>query len=206
MKEKPRRLSVEDYQRLITFFVATRGTCDRLRVATTLWDKKGRMISCGYNGSLPGDVHCDDVGHLIVENHCVRTNHGEENAILNAGDLRRLKAATARTIGTPCYNCAKKLITVGVKKIEFIGDYENALGGTEIENLCAGHKVELVCAKDFDFLKVFNQAINFLQGPGGPLKDLPKMKLYSLERAYDILEKTMQEKSLDRARGTEEAK
>ncbi len=175
MENKPKRLSAENYQRLITFFVATRGTCDRLRTATTLWDKKGRMISCGYNGSLPGDAHCDDVGHLVVENHCVRTNHGEENAILNAVDLGRLNGATARIIGRPCFGCAKKLITVGVKKIEFIGDYENALGGTEIESLCVAHDdVELVYAKDFDFVEILNQAIDFLQGSGGPLKDLPK--------------------------------
>jgi len=176
MENKPKRLSREDYQRLITFFVATRGTCDRLRTATTLWDESGKMLSGGYNGSPPKNPHCDEGGHLMVEGHCVRTNHGEENAILNAGDLARLKGATAYIIGRPCYHCVRKLISVGIKEIEFIGDYKNSLGAENVESLCGGNGISLRVA-GFDFVEVLRKAIEFLQGPGGPLKDSAKIKI-----------------------------
>ena len=65
-------------------FYSARGTCDRLRTATVVVDKKNRLISAGYNGSTPGAPHCDDVGHLIIDGHCMRTLHAEENAILRA--------------------------------------------------------------------------------------------------------------------------
>ncbi len=185
MENNHKRLSREDYQRLMTFFVATRGTCKRLRTATTLWTEDGKPISSGYNGSLPGDAHCDDVGHLMEAGHCIRTLHGEENAIINADDLSRLKNSIARILGRPCYRCAKALIAVGVKKIEFIGDYPLSLGGDEIEELCRRRNVELIFIKDFDFLKALNQALEFLQGPGGSLKDLPKIKITTEETPDD---------------------
>jgi len=187
MEEKPKRLSREDYQRLITFFVATRGTCDRLRTAATIWDEDGKMISCGYNGSLRKNIHCDDVGHLLADGHCIRTNHGEENAILNAENLRRFHGATVRIIGRPCYNCVRKLISVGVKKIEFIGDYQNAQGGEIIESLCKDNNVELIFTKEFDFTKILSQAIDFLQGPGGPLKNSPKILIISEDKLFSAV-------------------
>ncbi|MFC1757093.1 cytidine/deoxycytidylate deaminase family protein [Patescibacteria group bacterium] len=172
MKKQVDRLSKEDYQRLITFFVSTRGTCNRLRTATTLWDKKGRMISGGYNGSPPKDGHCDDLGHLLIDNHCVRTNHGEINSVFNAVDLRRLENATARILGTPCYDCTRFLVSNGIKEIEFIGGYENAKGKDLISDLCEKKGV-LVFSLEFDFVRILQQAVDFLQGPGGSLKDLP---------------------------------
>lgn len=187
MENNPKRLSREDYQRLITFFVATRGTCDRLRTATTIWDEDGKMISAGYNGSPPKSPHCDDAGHLFADGHCIRTNHGEENAILNAGDLKRLRGATVRILGRPCYNCVRKLVSVGIKKIEFISDYKNAQGGEAIEPLCSDNGVELFSAEGFDFLKALSQAVNFLQGPGGPLKDFSKILVISEDRLFSAI-------------------
>jgi deoxycytidylate deaminase len=33
-----------------------------------------RVIAGGYNGSPPGEPHCDDVDHLMVEGHCIPGN------------------------------------------------------------------------------------------------------------------------------------
>jgi dCMP deaminase len=172
------RLSREDYQRLITFFVATRGTCNRLRTATTLWDKKGRLVSAGYNGSLPGDPHCDDVGHLMVAGHCIRTSHGEENAIDNADNLNRLRGGVARIIGSPCYRCVRRLINNGIKEIEYLGSYPNAEGFKFVKELCARHKVKISSIEfSSSFPLILRRAINFLEGPGGPLENLIEIKL-----------------------------
>ncbi len=176
MKKQVERLSKEDYQRMITFFVATRGTCDRLRAATTLWDEVGRMISIGYNGSPPGDLHCDEKGHLLVDDHCIRTIHGERNAIFNTVNLKKLKSATARMLGTPCYNCVKDLVTNGIITIDILSPYNNSLGIENVEDLCRRKNVKLIFTK-FDFVKVLQQSVDFLQGPGGPLKDLQDIQV-----------------------------
>ena len=42
------------------------------------------ILSTGYNGSIAGMPHCDDVGHMMENGHCVATIHAEANAILQA--------------------------------------------------------------------------------------------------------------------------
>lgn len=99
------------------FMIAERSTCDRLRAGSVLVKDK-RVIGTGYNGSPPGMEHCDDVGHLMHENHCIRTLHSEENTLLQAAKLG-IKADNSTIYSTfsPCYHCLKKLIATGVKRI-----------------------------------------------------------------------------------------
>jgi dCMP deaminase len=76
------------------------------------------VLATGYNGSLPGQPHCDDVGCLIVDNHCVRTNHAEINALVQATTHGvNIKGATAYVTNMPCTTCAKALIAAGVKRV-----------------------------------------------------------------------------------------
>lgn len=56
-------------------FVSTRGTCDRKQVGAVIVRNK-RLLTTGYNGSLPGLPHCSDPvedggGHDMEDNHCV---------------------------------------------------------------------------------------------------------------------------------------
>ena len=51
--------------------VSSRATCDRKHVGCVLVNQQKRIISTGYNGSVRGAAHCDDVGHDIVDGHCV---------------------------------------------------------------------------------------------------------------------------------------
>jgi dCMP deaminase len=48
--------------------MATRSTCDRLRVGA-VFTRNNRILVTGYNGALPGRDHCDEVGHLMHEGH-----------------------------------------------------------------------------------------------------------------------------------------
>ena len=58
-------------------------TCDRKHVGALL--VRDRIIlSTGYNGSIRGMPHCDEVGHMMEDGHCVATIHAEANAILQA--------------------------------------------------------------------------------------------------------------------------
>lgn len=101
----------------MAYMAAERSTCDRLKAGAVLVKDK-RVIGTGYNGSPPGMAHCDDVGHLMHENHCIRTLHGEENTLLQAAKLGiSTDGSTLYTTFSPCYHCLKKLIAAGVKRI-----------------------------------------------------------------------------------------
>ncbi len=102
----------------ITRIVATRGTCDRLRAGAVLV-KKNRIISTGYNGSPPGLPHCDDVGHLMEEGHCIRTIHAEHNVILQAAVISgaNTEGSTMYTKFNPCMHCAKYVVAAGIKRV-----------------------------------------------------------------------------------------
>jgi deoxycytidylate deaminase len=59
-----------------TFFAiaaawAARATCDRLHAGVVAVNDENQVLASGYNGSPRGMDHCDDVGHLMVEGHCV---------------------------------------------------------------------------------------------------------------------------------------
>jgi dCMP deaminase len=64
------------------YHIATRGTCPRKQVGAVVVDLKSKtIISTGYNGSLPKQDHCSDVGCHIENNHCIRIVYVEINAI-----------------------------------------------------------------------------------------------------------------------------
>jgi len=118
MAEKCYRPNWDDYFMAITRIIATRGTCDRLRAGAIIV-KKNRIISTGYNGSPPGLPHCDDVGHLMEEGHCIRTIHAEHNAILQAAILSGASTdgSTMYTKFSPCMHCAKYIVAAGIKRV-----------------------------------------------------------------------------------------
>lgn len=177
MDTRPPRLTVDEYFDLIALIFACRGTCDRLRTATVIRDIDNILIAGGYNGSLSGSPHCDDIGHLMVENHCIRTNHGEENALLNCLDLSRIKNGTATIIGNPCYPCARKVLSKNIKKLRYIGTYHNPLGGDHVKELCDQKGVTVEFVDVSEVFQTLQKAIDFLQGPGGPFRNNPKIAL-----------------------------
>ncbi|MCB0159778.1 MAG: dCMP deaminase, partial [Caldilineaceae bacterium] len=77
------RPSWDEYFMDIAFTVAQRSTCDRAHVGCVLVRDR-RMLCTGYNGAPAGLPHCDEVGHLMIDGHCVRTLHAEQNAIIQA--------------------------------------------------------------------------------------------------------------------------
>ncbi len=104
-----------------------RATCPRMHCGCVLV-KNRFVLSTGYNGSLPGLDHCEDAGCLIVDNHCVRTNHAEMNAIAQAARHGiPIKGATAYVTNMPCTTCAKALLAAGITRIVIFSDYRGSL-------------------------------------------------------------------------------
>ena len=107
--------------------LSQRATCDRGHNAAVIVSPGNTILATGYVGAPPGQPHCDDVGHMMrtvidekgnKSQHCVRTLHAEENAILQcAKDGIRIEGATIYTKLVPCYNCAMRIVRVGIKRV-----------------------------------------------------------------------------------------
>ncbi len=113
------RISWEKYFMNIAREVATRSTCDRKHIGAVVARDK-TILSTGYNGSIRGLPHCDEVGHEIVDGHCVRTTHAEANAIAQAAKNGvRVDEAEIFVTASPCYNCFKLIANSGIKTIYY---------------------------------------------------------------------------------------
>lgn len=139
----------DEYFIAIAVDVATRATCDRLHVGCVLVEPETKaIIATGYNGSVRGQPHCDDEGHLMEDGHCVRTLHAETNAITQAARRgARIEGATAYITAYPCWGCTKQLLNAGVKRIVFGTRYRM---DTKVEEACAaaGCKLEAASSED----------------------------------------------------------
>ena len=117
------RPSWDTYFMGITFQVARRSTCDRARVGAIIVIDR-RILTTGYNGAPAGLPHCDDIGHLMMDGHCVRTLHAEQNAILQAAlHGVRVQGGTIYVTHQPCLTCAKMIINAGIVRVVYAGQY-----------------------------------------------------------------------------------
>lgn len=102
--------------------VASRGTCDRKKVGAIIVSEDN-ILSTGYNGSIRNLPHCDEVGHDMVNDHCVRTIHAEANAIIQAArNGVKINGADIYTTASPCWECFKIIANSGIKRI-FYADF-----------------------------------------------------------------------------------
>lgn len=125
----------------IATVVAERGTCDRKQVGCVIISENKSILSTGYNGSIRGLPHCDDEGHMMENDHCVRTIHAEANAIAQAAaNGVRLMNSTLYTTASPCWPCFKLLSNAGVKRVVYAEFYRDERIFNAAE--AAGIKVE----------------------------------------------------------------
>lgn len=99
---------------------AKRATCTRAKVGTVIVPFESTVAITGYCGSPKRVPHCDDIGCITLNNHCIVTIHSEINAILQAASLGvSIKNATVYVTHFPCINCFKTLVNAGVKEIYY---------------------------------------------------------------------------------------
>jgi len=113
------RANWHEYFMNIADQVATRSTCDRKHVGAVIVRDK-TILSTGYNGSLRGAPHCDDVGHDMESGHCVRTAHAEANAIAQAAKHGvMIDRSEMYVTASPCLTCFKLVANSGITKIYY---------------------------------------------------------------------------------------
>jgi dCMP deaminase len=123
---------------------ATRSTCDRKHVGAVIVRDK-TILSTGYNGSIRGMPHCDDVGHLMENEHCVATVHAEANAIIQAAKNGvRIEGAELYTTASPCWNCFKLIANAGIVSV-YYGEFYRDQRSLEIAGQLG---IELIDLRD----------------------------------------------------------
>lgn len=125
---------------------ATRGTCKRLQVGAIIVREK-QILATGYNGSPAGEPHCVGNECDMDGGHCVRTVHAEMNAVTQAAKNGTTIApgATIYTTATPCWNCFRVLISLGVKRYVYRMDYRfEGANADRIMNAASRQGVELL--------------------------------------------------------------
>lgn len=148
------RPSWDDYFLELVDQVATRATCDRGKSGCVVVRDK-RIICTGYVGSPSGMPHCDDVGHdfkQVIDDdgtarqHCVRTVHAEQNAIVQAARYGlSLEGTTIYCSMEPCRVCAMLIASSGVGRVVARRRYH---AGGDTPEILGSAGVELVIFED----------------------------------------------------------
>lgn len=132
-----KRPALDEYFMNIAQLVRERSTCTRAQVGAIIVKDK-RIITTGYNGAPLGMPHCTDVGCNItkikhpqsdsLEDHCTRTLHAEQNAIIQAAIFgTSINGGTMYCTHSPCYNCTKMIINAGIKEYVYETGYPDKL-------------------------------------------------------------------------------
>lgn len=119
MTEKKPRATWDEYFMEIAKEVSSRATCPRKHVGAVIVRDR-TIISTGYNSAIRGAPHCEDVGCMMEDNHCVRVVHAEANAIIQAAKNGvNIDKATIYTLASPCWPCFKLIANAGILRIVF---------------------------------------------------------------------------------------
>jgi dCMP deaminase len=120
------RIGIDEMMLEICDIISKRSTCLKKKFGCVIV-KDGRIISMGYNGTLPGAKNC------AVKEDCPRwdvpqgtryeladCSHAEENAILFAAKNGiSTNGAEMYINGTCCRLCARAIITAGIRKVVY---------------------------------------------------------------------------------------
>lgn len=119
--------------------LSKRSTCIRLQTAA-LVVKKLNIISIGYNGCPSKMIHCMDrwkginlennLQFLEEHHHWSMANelHAEINALLRCKS--DVQDATMYSLYSPCIQCAKAIVSAGIKEVVYLYSYDRDLQHT----------------------------------------------------------------------------
>lgn len=127
------RITIDETMLAVACVLAARSTCARRAVGCVLTDKRGRIISTGYNGVARYEPHC------LTEKKCAAFNapsgtnldacaaiHAEQNAIVTLRDPDAVETCYVTT--SPCTSCVKLLMNTACQRIVFINEYADKNG------------------------------------------------------------------------------
>ena len=163
------REDIDHFFMKIAFMYASRSTCFRRQVGSVIARDK-IQLSAGYNGALPGMEHCIDNHDLCIREklnipsgerqELCRSQHAEANAISKAAmNGINIKDATLYVTCKPCTNCTKMIISSGIKRLVYCGDYSSGIDDELTNSLIVNIQVDRLDSKDFEEFIKFNNCI-----------------------------------------------
>jgi len=114
------RPSWDEYFCSIAQLTATRSPCERAHVGAVVV-KNNRILSTGYNGFPAGAPH----ESVVRDGHEQNTIHAEVNALSYTNRDSIDENTIIYTTKFPCINCAKMIITYGIKNVVYMENYKN---------------------------------------------------------------------------------
>lgn len=133
---------------------ATRSTCLRRHVGCVLTDKRGHILSTGYNGVAAGQAHCNEItmpreitsfSTGYFKHSCPSASapsgtnldgckaiHAEQNALIQCRDVWAID--TCYVTASPCVTCVKMLLNTSCQRIVFSEEYPHSEARTMWEN------------------------------------------------------------------------
>lgn len=125
------RQTLDEYYLGMLKLVAGRSTCGRRAVGAILTDKRGHILSTGYNGVPSGAPHCIDQpcpGRFDRPGDTSRCDavHAEVNCLLQATRLDM--GHTMYVSCVPCFTCAKAICNTLIRRIVALEVYADSAG------------------------------------------------------------------------------
>lgn len=109
-----------------------RSMCKYFKIGV-VFVRNNRILTAGYNGPPKGEPHCEEVGcqkedefgrRLPAGSGLCRGAHAEMNAIANAStEGVNLSGTQIFCTFSPCFDCAKVLVNLGINEFVYSGDY-----------------------------------------------------------------------------------
>jgi len=130
--------------------IAKRSSCKHYNVGM-VFTKGDQLLSLGYNGAPRKEPNCCEVGCakeidgkvLPSGSGMCRGSHAEINAISNASrNGVNLEGCTVYGTWSPCYDCAKHLVNLGV--IEFIYETKYKQEFSKVKKLFNNQGISLI--------------------------------------------------------------
>lgn len=122
-------VKLEKWLSICDFAANLLSTCAKRQYMAIILDKRGRVVSLGYNGGPSGMPHCNEGYCPRFKNNtpsgssyddCISV-HAEENALITA-DPARMLGGVLIVNGQPCFSCAKKVANSGIDAIAYYHD------------------------------------------------------------------------------------
>lgn len=139
-----------NYYRTVLKATTELSTCTRVQVGAIIV-REGRILVSGYNGTMPGQEHCEDVFTPEVISKLTPEEYSEQHrlySLYNEGHAEASAISTAAKYGiavngcgiavshTPCPMCAKSIIIAGIKEVMYLEVYDREPQGLELLRKC----------------------------------------------------------------------
>lgn len=126
------RISWDKLFMSIAHLYSKRSSCRHFKIGV-VFVRDNRILTAGYNGPPKGEDHCEEVGcqkedelgnRLPAGSGLCRGAHAETNAIANAStEGVNLSGSHVYCTFSPCFDCSKVLVNLGIKEFIYSGDY-----------------------------------------------------------------------------------